>query len=76
MKKNLFQLLSFDSMLHFVPTWEDIEAKAHLYATTRIRATGEHVRIRTVNAGYWSVVTAPPERYYIGKTDELCDFCL
>ncbi len=74
--ENLLKPLPFDSGLHFAPSWEDIESKAHLYGAARIKATGEHVKIRTVNAGYWSVVTASPERFYLAKTDELCDFCL
>jgi len=74
--KTFLQTLPIDSVPCFVPTWEDIKDKAHLYATARIRATGQYVKIRTVNSGHWSVSTAPPERYLLATTEELCDFCL
>jgi hypothetical protein len=69
----------------FMPTWTEIKDKAHLYATARLRTTGEWVKIVAVVKYMDGLQLAEPcfavrfqneagHGYY--KTEELCDFCL
>lgn len=78
----MMQSLPIDSVLCWCPSWDEIKDKAHLYATARIRATGQCVEILYVVQGFLTTgqaffgcrVGANDAQAF--TTEELCDFCL
>lgn len=73
----MMQTLPIDSVPCWCPSWDEIKGKAHMYATARIRETGEYVGIWNVNAdGFFAVLMPGTHLIKAYSTEELCDFCL
>lgn len=79
------QTLPIDTVPVFTPTWSEIAGKAHLYATARLRSTGEYVQLcRVIKFVDGQELTEPVFACRIPsmggvehrKTEELCGFCL
>lgn len=81
----MMTLLPIDSVPVSLVTWSEIAGKAHLYATARLRTTGEYVQLcRVVRFVDGCELAEPVFACRIPSmagiehrtTNELCDFCL
>lgn len=76
---SLMKILPIDDVPVFCPTWEEIEGKAHMYKTARIRATGEYVRIHLgmfLGTPMFLCYASEKVRRGLKTTEELCGFVL